>query len=227
MPAVADLVILLVMVVGVYVGVARGLFGPLAAEGALVVSILVVSRLHTGIDAFLPVGARLVVSAVLFFILAGLLRLVLSPIVGALRRTPGLRSVDSPAGGAVHGIAAFLAIYLVLGLILDFDRNVYPLLRAGVVSAHDLQQYQQAVQQRPWLRGYVDQQALKEQEANAARQPVTVDTVARVEGFLNFYLQDVRNPLLKSRAAPAVNYLGAKIPLVGHPRPYLAGASPQ
>lgn len=227
MPAVADLVILLVLLVGVYVGVARGLFGPLATEGALVVSILIVSRLHTGIDSFLPVSARLVVSAVLVFILTALLRLVLSPLVAALRRTPGLRRVDSPAGGVVHGLAAFLAVYLVLGLILDFDRNVYPLLRAGVVSAQELQKYQQAVQQRPWLRGYVDQQALKQQEADAARQPVTVDTVARVEGFLNFYLTDVRNPLIKSRAAPAVNYLGGQIPFVGHPRPYLAGASPQ
>ena len=225
MPGVADLVIVLLLVLGIYVGVARGLYGPLATEGSFVAAILLVSRLHTGIDSFLPVGARLVISAFLVFVLTALLRLALSPIVAVLRRAPGLGRIDSPAGGVVHGLAAFLVIYLALGLVLDFDRNVYPLLRAGLVSAHQLQQYEAAVQQRPWLKGYVDQQALKQQEVQAARAPVTVDAIARVEGFLNFYLQDVRNPLLKSRLAPDINYLGSLIPVIGRPRPYLGGAS--
>jgi len=96
-----------------------------------------------------------------------------------------------------------------------------------VVTAHQLQQYRQAVDQRPWLKGYVDQEALRQQEAQASREPVTVDTISRVEAFLNFYIQDLRNPLLKSRAAPVINYLGGQIPVVGRPRPYLAGASSQ
>ena len=224
MSGVADLVILLVILVGVYFGVARGLYGPLAGEGALVAAVVVVSHLHTGIDAFMPIGARLAVSAVLVFILAALLRLALSPVVAILRRAPVLGRLDAPAGGVAHGLVAFLLLYLLLGVVLDFDRNVYPLLRAGVVSAHELQQYQQAVDQRPWLKGYVDQQALKAQEAQAARAPVTVDTVSRVEGFLNFYIHDVRDPLLHSRLAPMINYLGSHVPVIGHPRPYLAGA---
>ena len=105
--------------------------------------------------------------------------------------------------------------------------TVLALLQAGVVTAHQLQDYRKAVEQRPWLSGFVDQEALRQQQAQAARQPVTVDTVARVEGFLNFYLQDVRNPLLKSRFAPIINRLGAQVPGIGHPRPYLAGAVPQ
>ena len=227
MPGVADLVIVLVLLLGLYVGVARGLYGPLATEGSLVVAIFLVTTLHGGIDSFLPVGARLVVSIFLVFILAGLLRVALAPVVAVVRRTPGLGRIDAPAGGVVHALAAFLVVYLVLGLVLDFDRSVYPLLRAGVVSAHQLQQYQQAVEQRPWLKGYLDPQALREQEAQAARAPVTVDTLAKIEGFLNFYLQDLRNPLLKSRLGPAINYLGSQIPVIGRPRPYLGGASPQ
>ncbi|MFN2465614.1 MAG: CvpA family protein [Candidatus Dormibacteria bacterium] len=228
MPAVADLAILLVLLLGVYIGLARGLYGPLATEGAFVVSILLVSHLHTGLDSSLPVAGRLAVSAVLVGVLTWLLRVALSPVVAILRRTPVVGTLDRPAGGIVHGLAALLLMYLLLGVILDFDRNVYPLLQAGVVTAHQLQDYRQAVDQRPWLRGYVDDQALRQQQAQAqaSRQPVTVDTLARVEGFLNFYLQAVRNPLLQSRFAPIINRLGSQVPGVGHPRPYLAGAVP-
>ena len=225
MPGVADLVIILVVLAGVTYGVARGLYGPLATEGSFIAAVLVVTRLHTGVDGFLPVGFRVAVSLVLVMILAGLLRLALSPVVALLRRAPGLGKADAPVGGVAHGLLALVLLYLVLGLVLDFDRNVYPLLQAGVVSAHDLQKYQQAVDQRPWLKGFVDQQAIKQQEAQAARTPVTVDAVSRVEGFLNFYLEDVRKPLLVSRLAPIINNVGGQVPYVGHHRPYLAGAS--
>ncbi|MEA2682446.1 MAG: hypothetical protein QOK05_774 [Chloroflexota bacterium] len=224
MPGVADLVILLVLVVGVYIGFARGLFGPLVTEGALVLSIVLVSNLHTGVDAFLPVAGRVAVSAALVFILTALMRLALSPLVRLLRRLPVLRTIDHPLGALVHGLAAFLLMYLLLGLVLDFDRNVYPLLQAGVVTAHQLQEYRKAVDDRPWLSGFVDEEALRRQQVAAANQPVTVDTVARVEGFLNFYLQDIRNPLLHSRFAPIINTIGSQIPGIGHHRPYLAGA---
>jgi hypothetical protein len=227
MSGVADLVILLVLLFGVYLGLARGLYGPLATEGAFVLALVVVANLHTGLDASLPVAGRLAVSAVLVGVLTFLMRLALSPVVAVLRRAPVLGRIDRPAGGVAHGLAALLLVYLLLGLVLDFDRNVYPLLQAGVVTAHQLQDYRQAVNQRPWLRGFVDDQALRAQQAQAARQPVTVDTVARVEGFLNFYLQTVRNPLLQSRIAPIINRLGGQVPLIGHPRPYLAGAVPQ
>jgi hypothetical protein len=227
MPGVADLVILLVLLFGVYLGLARGLYGPLATEGAFVLSLVVVANLHTGLDASLPVAGRLALSAVLVGVLTFLMRLALSPVVAVLRRAPVLGRIDRPAGGIAHGLAALLLMYLLLGLVLDFDRNVYPLLQAGVVTAHQLQDYRQAVNQRPWLRGFVDDQALRDQQSQAARQPVTVDTVARVEGFLNFYLQAVRNPLLKSRFAPIINNLGSQIPGIGHPRPYLVGAVPQ
>ena len=227
MPGVADLVILLVLLLGVYIGIARGLIGPLLSEGAFVLAIVLVTHLHTGVDSFLPIAARLLVSAVLVGILAFLLRLAASPVAVVARRIPGIRRLDAPLGGIVHGLAAFLLMYLALGLVLDFDRNVYPLLQAGVVTANELQQYRHAVEQRPWLSGFVDQQALKDQEALAASQPVALDSVARVEGFLNFYLNDVRKPLLQSRFAPIINSIGARIPVIGHPRPYLAGAVAQ
>ena len=217
----------MILLIGVYIGLARGLYGPLATEGALVAAIFLVSNLHTGIDSWLPVAGRLAVSSVLVMVLTVLIRLALAPVVAVLRRAPMVGSLDKPAGAAVHGLAALLLMYLVLGVILDFDRNVYPLLRAGVLTTHQLQQYTAAVDQRPWLRGYVDGPALRRQQADAANQRVTVDTVAKVEGFLNFYLMDVRQPLVKSRLAPIINYLGGLVPVVGHHRPYLEGAVPQ
>jgi hypothetical protein len=48
--------------------------------------------------------------------------------------------------------------------------------------------------------------------------------VRQVEGFLNFYDRYIRTPLLTSQAAPVINRGGAGLPVVGHPRPYLAGA---
>jgi hypothetical protein len=190
-------------------------------------AILLVSRLHTGIDSFLPVVGRAAVSLVLVTVLTWLIRRALSSVVGLLQGSSVTGPIDRPAGGVAHGLVAFVLMYLLLGLILDFDRNVFPLLQAGVVTAHQLQDYQKAVDQRPWLSGFVDQGALRRQQAIAASQPVTVDTIARVEGFLNFYLQDVRNPLLKSRLAPIINSLGSQVPGIGHHRPYLAGAVAQ
>ena len=46
----------------------------------------------------------------------------------------------------------------------------------------------------------------------------------KAEGFLDFYVTNIRNPLIDSRIAPIINRVGEKFPVIGTPRPYLSGA---
>jgi hypothetical protein len=201
------------------------LIGPLVTEGAFLVALYLVLHLHGLFDGFLPIGfLRSGISMVMVFLLTFVLRLVARPLVMFWRMIPPLRAVDAPLGAVVHGFIAFVLIYLTLGVILDFDRGVYPLLRAGVASADAIEGYRKSVQRQPLLNGFVDDQRLKQLVQQAGPSPLPMQQVRQVEGFLNFYDRDIRSPLLTSRAAPAINSGGGHLPFVGHPRPYLAGA---
>lgn len=223
---IADLVIILVLLIGVYIGLSRGFVGPLISEGAFLVALFLVLHLHGLVDGFLPIGvARTGFSFVLVFVLSIALRLLARPLVMVWRTVPVLRAVDAPLGAVVHGLLAFVLLYLALGVILDFDRNVYPLLRASTATAEQIDNYRRAVQNQPLLNGFVDDARLRQLAQQAGPNPLPMQQVRQVEGFLNFYDHYIRGPLLTSRVAPAINSLGARLPVVGHSRPYLAGAS--
>jgi len=222
---IVDLVIILILLGGVYIGISRGLIGPLVAEGAFLVSLYLVLHLHGFFDSALPFGfIRTGVSILLVLVLTFALRLLARPVVMFWKMIPPLKTIDAPLGAAVHALAAFVLVYLTLGVILDFDRNVYPLLKTGVATAEQIETYRQAVQGQPLLKGFVDDARLKQLVQQAGPNPLPMQQVRQVEGFLNFYDNNIRGPLLTSQAAPLINRLGAQLPLVGHPRPYLAGA---
>lgn len=223
---IADLVIILVLLIGVYIGISRGFVGPLISEGAFLIALFLVLHLHGLVDGFLPIGvARTGFSFVLVFVLSIALRLLARPLVMVWRTVPVLRAVDAPLGAIVHGLLAFVLLYLALGVVLDFDHNVYPLLRASTATAEQIDNYRQAVQNQPLLNGFVNDARLRQLAQQAGPNPLPMQQVRQVEGFLNFYDHYIRGPLLSSRAAPAINSLGASLPVVGHARPYLAGAS--
>jgi uncharacterized membrane protein required for colicin V production len=222
---IADLVIILVLLGGGYIGISRGLVGPLVTEGAFLVSLYVVLHLHGFFDTALPFGfIRTGVSIFLILVLTFVLRLLARPVVIFWRLIPPLRAIDAPLGAVVHGLAAFVLVYLALGVILDFDRNVYPLLKTTVATAEEIETYRQTVQGQPLLKGYVDDSRLKQLVQQAGPNPLPMQQVRQVAGFLDFYANDIRGPLTTSRTAPLINRLGARLPLVGHERPYLAGA---
>lgn len=222
---IADAVIILVLLAGIYIGISRGLIGPLVSEGAFLVSLYLVLHLHGLFDTVLPFGfIRTGVSIVLVIVLSFALRLLARPVVMFWNMIPPLRTIDAPLGGVVHGLLAFVLMYLALGVILDFDRNVYPLLKTSVATANQIDQYQQAVQGQPLLKGFVDDARLKQLVQQAGPNPLPMQQVRQVAGFLDFYDHNIREPLLTSKTAPVINRLGAQVPVVGHPRPYLAGA---
>jgi len=109
-------------------------------------------------------------------------------------------------------------VYLTLGVILDFDRNVYPLLKTGVATAEQIETYRQAVQGQPLLKGFVDDARLKQLVQQAGPNPLPMQQVRQVEGFLNFYDNNIRGPLLTSQAAPANQPAGS---------PAAAGRAPE
>jgi hypothetical protein len=222
---IADLVILVFLLVGVYIGLSRGLIGPLVTEGAFLVALYLVLHLHGLFDGFLAIGfLRSGLSILLVLVVTFVLRLLARPLVMLWKLIPPLRAIDAPLGAVVHGVIALVLLYLALGVVLDFDRGVYPLLKAGVATANAIESYRQSVKQQPLLNGYLNDQQLKQLEQQAGPSPLPMQQVRQVEGFLNFYDTYIRTPLLTSRAAPVINRVGAGLPVVGHPRPYLTGA---
>ena len=126
----ADLVIILILLAGLYIGISRGLIGPLLTEGAFLAALYLVLHLHAVFDWLLPFGfIRTGLSILLVFVLTFALRLLARPVVMLWKMIPPLKTLDAPLGGAVHALAALVLVYLALGVILDFDRNVYPLLK--------------------------------------------------------------------------------------------------
>jgi len=221
----ADLVIILALLVGVYVGLTRGFIGPLITEGAFLVAIYITVHFHGRVDSFAPVGwLRTGFAVLMVIVLTAALRFLARPLVALWRGIPPLRVIDGPVGAIAHAFAVFVLIYLGLGVLLDFDRGAYPLLRAAVVTANAIDGYRQAVQQQPLLTGLVDDQVLKQLAQQAGPSPLPMQQVRQTEGFLNFYDQYLRKPLLTSKLAPQINRLGAGLPIVGRHRPYLFGS---
>jgi uncharacterized membrane protein required for colicin V production len=222
---IADLLIILVLLSGLYIGISRGLLGPLVTEGAFLVSLYLVLHLHGFFDTILPLGLfRTGVSFLLVLVLTFALRLLARPVVMAWRMIPPLRAIDTPLGAVAHAFAAFVLLYLGIGVILDFDHNVYPLLKTSVATAEQIETYRQAVQGQPLLKGFVDDARLQQLAQQAGPNPLPMQQVRQVEGFLSFYDNNIRGPLLTSQLAPLINRVGAGLPLVGHQRAYLAGA---
>jgi uncharacterized membrane protein required for colicin V production len=221
----ADLVILLTLLVGVFVGLTRGFIGPLITEGAFLVAIFITVHVHSQFDAFLPVGwLRTGFAILMVIVLTAALRFLARPLISLWRAIPPLRIVDAPLGAVAHAFAVFVLIYLGLGVVLDFDRGAYPLLKAAVGTANAIDAYRQAVQQQPLLSGLIDDKVLKQLAQQAGPSPLPMQQVRQTEGFLNFYDQYIRKPLLTSKLAPFINRMGASLPIVGRSRPYLFGA---
>jgi uncharacterized membrane protein required for colicin V production len=221
----ADAVILLVLVLAALWGLNRGLVGPLLGEIAFVVSLFAVYRLHA--DRVLwPVVPHFAASLVALAGLTLVIGILLRPLARILTRMPPIRAIDRPAGAAAHALIAFIAIYLVLGAILDFDTHVYPLIATGVVTAQELDSYSGFVSRDPALSQYMDQAQLRQLRAAASQHPIPVSDIERVQRFLDFYVHNVRDPLLVSRLAPLVNSVGGHVPVLGHPRHYFPDANP-
>ncbi|MEA2646834.1 MAG: hypothetical protein QOE92_1917 [Chloroflexota bacterium] len=223
---IADLVIVLVLLSAVYIGIARGLWGPLLTEGAFVFSFFLTTRLVAPVaGSFIGSGPWLTTILVLvFFFVAIVVRILARPLYYTLQRLPVTRRIDAPAGGVVHGLAGLVILYLLLGPLLDFDRYVYPLVAGGVATARQIEDYRQALEDRPYLKGVADEEQLKQAEAQAAPVPITSDNLRKVERLLDFYVKNIREPMLESRLAPAVNDIGAQLPVVGRARPYMQGS---
>ena len=137
MEYVADLVIALVLLSAIYIGIARGLWGPLLTEGAFVIAFVVDTRVvMPGVANMVGAGPiRTAAGVVVFFVIGIAIRFLAKPVYLALQRLPITRHIDEPAGAIVHGLVGVVLVYLLLGVILDFDRNVYPMLAAGVATA--------------------------------------------------------------------------------------------
>jgi signal transduction histidine kinase len=226
MEFVADLVIVMVLLSAIYIGIARGLWGPLLTEGAFIFGFIVDVKLVMPIlGAVIPLGpVRTIVGVIVFFVIGIAIRFLAKPLYVILQRLPITRHVDAPAGAVVHGLVGFTLIYLLLGVILDFDRNVYPMVAAGVATAQQINDYQQAINDRPYLNGIVDEAQLKQAQAQAQAKPIPEDALRKAEKFLDFYVANIRAPLIDSRLAPIINRVGEKLPVVGQPRPYMTGA---
>jgi len=217
---IVDLLVCGVLLVGLGIGLGRGLVGPLFTEGSIFIALILVTHLPINLES-LPGALRFGLGAIAVFILGFMIRMLAGPLVRMLEKLPLIRQVNTAAGVVVHTVLAFVLLYVTLGVLLDFDHDVYPMLASGVATARQIQDLRDQVQHNPALRTSIDDKKLQQQEQTAGNGTVPFNALSRAEGFLDFYVHEVRGPLVESKLAPIVNSLGKGLPFVGHPRPYL------
>lgn len=215
-----DLIICGVLLLGLGIGLGRGLVAPLFTEGSLFIALFVVTHVPFSLDS-VPGPVRFGIGAAAVFAIGMLIRMLAGPLVALLERLPFIRTINTVAGAVVHTLLAFILMYVTLGVLLDFDRNLYPMLSSGVATARQIQDLRDQVKRDPALRTSVDDKKLQQQQQSAGSGSVPFNALARAEGFLDFYIREVRGPLVDSKLAPIVNSVGKDLPFVGHPRPYL------
>jgi Colicin V production protein len=225
MQFIADIVILAVLLAAVYVGIARGVFGPVLTEGAFLISFFLDVRVVMPvIGGAVPVAVRTLVGVGIFIVLGVIVRLLLRPVYKLVQRIPVVRAIDEPAGALLHALVAFIVMYVLLGAVLDFDRHVYPTIKNGVATAQALDDLQSAVTQRPFVATMIDPKSLQTLQQQAGAKPIPEDKLRAAQSFIDNYITYIRDPLVNSHLAPLINSIGAKIPFIGHSRPYIEGA---
>jgi len=202
------------------------LFGPLLFEAGFIFAYIIASTYRSTFASFVPpaVPQWAITTIVVIFITFGLAIALRIP-VGIIRRMPMISPMDRTAGLIAHGIIAFVLVYLAIGAILDFDRQIYPFLIAGRATAQQVQSYRDAVDSNPVIRPLVNQTAIDSAQSQASSGPLPLAKFQETERFLDFYIKYIREPMTVSRLAPIVNSVGGNLPLIGHSRPYLQGTS--
>jgi uncharacterized membrane protein required for colicin V production len=225
---VVDAIIALTVALALLWGLSRGLVQPLISELSFVIAVVIATRFHSQIEKVLPSAIpSWAASTVIVMGLTFGIGFASRPLVGILRSIPFIGSIDRTAGAVVHGVLAFVLVYLAIGALLDFDSKVYPMLRSGQVTAAQVRDYRRLVEQNPLAGSAADKQKLAQAEADAQKQPIPLSSFQQLEGFLNFYVHDIREPMTQSRLAPIVNNIGGRLPVIGHPRPYLGDTGRQ
>ena len=219
----ADAIILLVLVAALYLGLRRGLIAPMISWFSFFIALALVLRFHELLDAYLTAGWKRALGTIAaVFGLTVLINLLATPLVKILRRVPGVGPLDRVAGAVFNVGLAFLLLYIALAAVLDFDARIYPAIQSGVVTARELGDYRAAALASPWLRLLVSDDQLARLQRTTGAQGIPLADMQKVEGFLDFYVKNVRDPLVQSRLAPVINNVGGQVPFLGHPRPYLA-----
>jgi hypothetical protein len=225
----ADAVILLVIALAVLWGLRRGLIQPLMGEVAFLLAIAISVQFHGFFEALVPkVVPRFMVGFLTVIVLSFGLGLAAQPLVKVIRALPIVRDLDIVAGAIFHGLIAFVLLYLAVGAIVDFDSRVYPMVASGNVSAGNVRDYYKMILSNPVTRAYAGGEKIDEALRQIDQQPnhaIPLSQFQKLAQILDFYVKDVREPMLHSRLAPVINSIGGHIPLIGHPRPYLTGAS--
>lgn len=221
----ADAVILLVLALALYWGLRRGLIRPLVSEAIFVVALVVTGLLHRPVEELLPRVPAFLVSPVMVLVISLALGVLVRPIVAMIRLLPFVAVMDTWAGIVVHGLVAFILVYVVIGAVIDFDGYVYPVLRTGVVTAHDIQRYRDAVSANPALRPWSNDDQARQAQVLATVHPIPLSAVRQVADALDFYVRYLRDPLEHSHIGPILNSAGSHLPFIGHHREYLPGGT--
>jgi hypothetical protein len=221
----ADAVILLVLALALYWGLRRGLIRPLVSEAIFVFALLVTGLLHRQVEGLLPQVPAIFISPVMVLVISLALGVLVRPLVTMIRLIPFVGMLDTWLGVVVHGAIAFTLVYLFVGAVIDFDGYVYPVLRTGVVTAHDIQRYRQAVAANPALKPYANDDQARQAQALATIHPLPLSAVRQVADALDFYVRYLRDPLVQSHVAPIINEMGSRLPFIGHHRDYLRGGT--
>lgn len=209
-----DFVIVLAIVAGMVAGWRKGLILPLVAQaGALLgFAFVFAGPLSANVPSGpLGLGAGVVAGLAGSYVLGT----VGSIGIGLLYHFAAFKRVDKVLGVPLGGVGAALTMYVALLATVTLDGWLAPLHSKSAVTSVDAQALAQVVAANPAAGTFVDPVSVSALVQAAAKTPVAIDQLAKINAGLALYETNFRPQLVNSRIASTLFSLGAQLPFIG------------
>src|SRR5881296_340799 len=192
-----DIAIVLALVAGVVAGWRKGFVVPLLVQGGAILGLAFVfsGPLSANVPSGpLGLGAGIAAAAGGSYVLG----FVGSALIGLIYHFAPLKRVDKVLGVPMGAVAAGLTVYVALVATTTLDGWLAPLHDKGTLTSLDAQAFAQVVAANPAAGIFVDAKTVAALVEAAAKTPVALDQLAKINAGLAFYEKDVRPQVVTS-----------------------------
>jgi hypothetical protein len=210
-----DAGIVLIVVLGLYIGWSRGLIGPLAAQGAFVLGAWAIWAHPSLLGSLLPTGTARPLAVLGLPAVIGVVSGFAATILFGAMRIPLVRWIDKPLGAVVNGGVAFVVTYVLLLGLVGTDKVLSPLNGVASIQSAQVAAIRSLLSQYPQAAGVVGPSELSRLADAASVQAVPLAQLGQYAEVISVYEKDLRPQLATSLLAPLVLKLGERLPVIG------------
>ena len=213
-----DPLIVLLVVLGGWIGWTRGFVKPLLSEVFIVGTLVFISTHGDAIGAIAPAGVpRPIVSLVAVTLVSTVAGRVGYMATRNLYRIPLAQRVDRWIGVVVDVVLAAIGVYVLLAGTISLDEVARPLQGKTAIGAADAAAVRKNLDANPGVTLVIDPAGIERLQEDALTAPVPAERLGDYEPALGTYEHLVRPQLVGSALAPAIVRVGNGLPLVGRP----------